>query len=57
LKSAQGVLKFAVAIRTVCFSSCGQYIETSRGVLDIGLFSLSSPSTSLDHLFTLFIKS
>ncbi|KIN05290.1 hypothetical protein OIDMADRAFT_51101 [Oidiodendron maius Zn] len=55
IKSLQGVLKFAVAIRTVCFSSCGRYIETNKGVLDIGLFALASPLITLDRLFILHI--
>lgn len=43
----KSVLLTGTAVRSVCFSSCGRYIETDRGLLDLGLFSPVSPADSL----------
>jgi WD40 repeat protein len=55
IRSARGLLRPGVVIRKVSFSSCGRYIETDRGVLDIRLFTFSAPSLPLSSSHTRFV--
>ena len=53
----RGILKLSVALRTVRFSCCGQYIETDRGVLAIGsILSTATSSASQNPRSALFVS-
>jgi WD40 repeat protein len=51
--AARGTLEVDIVLRTLSFSSCGQYLRTDRGVIHIHLFSgaVSLTSKSLGTLF------
>lgn len=48
------MLKLDVEARTLNFSSCGRYIETDRGILDVSLISSTTPFISMNGPSTLF---
>ncbi|KAI1458975.1 vegetative incompatibility protein HET-E-1 [Annulohypoxylon moriforme] len=57
-KSTVGSLNVGEIVRKLSFSSCGQYLETDRGVLNIGSFRIPSSSSSLSSTrpYSLFVS-
>ncbi|KAI0884183.1 vegetative incompatibility protein HET-E-1 [Annulohypoxylon maeteangense] len=56
-KSAVGSLNVGTVVRNLSFSSCGQYLETDRGVLNIASFNIPSSSSlfSSTRPYSLFV--